>query len=163
MTDDKFDPESSAVVTSVVNAEVPGIIFSLDDLKKPEIAPLVANAKKLPELGLGIYTNPSKGIAVLFNPAVLRLEEIKAVDAAGKLEQVLKTYASGGREGPLGTQQTDEETVAAKDTAPKTQVTQSYSVQPPIRPGKLAKAPSMAEPVKQKAPGAGALLNSLIS
>ena len=99
--DPNYDPETNPIVSSIVSAEVPGVTYTREDLKRPDLAKVAANARKLAKsLGLGIYQNPSTGIGALFNLQAFKIEEIKAADVAGKLQQLLppvsKFPAAGG-------------------------------------------------------------------
>jgi hypothetical protein len=170
LEDASYDPSKAPVVEAVSSGKVPGVLFSLADIKRPEIAPLVKNSRKLVSLGLGVYTNPTKKIAALFNPDVVTLDEIKKVDAAGKLDKLLKMYSafSGGASGDVET--VDTEQPAEADSAPKTVITNPGTViQPPVAqaPKGVQTAASKVKPrypapTKQTAPGAGILLNSLL-
>lgn len=155
LADATFDPSSTPFVSKVANSEVPGVTFTLADLKSPEVAPVVANSRALLKVGLGVYTNPKKGIAALFNPEVITLEELKKVDAAGKLDQILVPYSKLSGAGPAK--------VAPESTAPPTQMA-GAPVSPLSRGAQTAAAKSRLTPAsKQKAPGGGSLLNSLLA
>lgn len=162
LADDSFDPADAPFIQAVTNADVPGVLFTVADLKRPEVAPYVANSRKIPSLGLGIYTNPTKKIAALFNPAVITLEELKKVDAAGKLDKVLTPYATFGASTPTSASKGSE--------PPPTQVTQPSVAQPPVQPASKGSQTAATkavfrgapDPSRQKVPGGGAMLNSLL-
>lgn len=88
--DPNYDPETNPIVSSIVSAEVPGVTYTREDLKRPDLAKVAANARKLAKsLGLSIYQNPRTGIGALFNSQIFKMGEIKAADLAGKLQQLL--------------------------------------------------------------------------
>lgn len=88
--DPSYDPETNPIVASIVSADVPGVTYTREDLKRPDLAKVAANARKLAKsLGLGIYQSPKTGVGALFNTQVFKLEEIRAADIAGKLQQLL--------------------------------------------------------------------------
>lgn len=88
--DPSYDPETNPIVASIVSADVPGVTYTREDLKRPDLAKVAANARKLAKsLGLGIYQSPKTGVGALFNTQVFKLEEIRAADVAGKLQQLL--------------------------------------------------------------------------
>lgn len=84
LADESFDPGTISVVKAVIDAVVPGVLFSEADLQNPEIAPLIANGRALfTKSGLSVY--PSKNGTALYNPNVINAEEVKKLDAKGKL------------------------------------------------------------------------------
>lgn len=88
--DPDYDPESNPIIAAISSAEIPGVTYTREDLKRPDLAKIAANARKLAKsLGLNIYQNPKTGVGALFNPVAFRMEEIKAADVAGKLQQLL--------------------------------------------------------------------------
>lgn len=103
LEDPSFDPTSIPLVKAVADAEVPGVVLSDADLQNPELEPLAKNGRALFEkTNLGMYRG--KTGTALFNPGVVTPEEIKRLDEAGKLDQVLppasKYLSGGGEEAP---------------------------------------------------------------
>lgn len=96
--DPNFDPKSSPIVSAVAGADVPGVVFTPDDLKNPQVAPLAANARSLLNVGLGVY-GMKDGRKALFNPQVVTPEEVQKLDAAGKLDQILVPFSKVGKSG----------------------------------------------------------------
>lgn len=150
--DPNYDPETNPIVSSIVSAEVPGVTYTREDLKRPDLAKVAANARKLAKsLGLGIYQSPKTGIGALFNTQVFKLEEIRAADIAGKLQQLLppvsKFPAAGGAAAPA----------AAAPVAPQ-------AGGPPLSRGSqtaLTKSRLSQLGEDPQYPGAGGILNSM--
>lgn len=155
LADASYDPTTSPVVASVLSAEVPGVLFTLEDLKSPDVAPVVANARALPGKGLGVYTNPEKKLAALFNPEVITMEELKAVDKAGKLDKILVPYSQLGKKSTALAS-------GAPPTEPAPAPILATPVPPPSRGAQTAAARKANSPQKQKTPGAGSFINSLV-
>lgn len=87
----KSDSPFSAVLSQIVEADLPGVTLSMADLTpdSPVFGPFVQNPKSLLKAGVGVYANQQSGVAAVFNPQVISKEEVQAVDQAGKLPEML--------------------------------------------------------------------------
>jgi hypothetical protein len=140
-----------------VLAGAPPAVWVPEDFSSPLTKILGANLPALGELGLSLYRSPNKRL-ILFNPQVIPSEQLQKLDAEGKLDSVAA---------PLEGLETPE-----APTAPQAA---------PIAAGPVSGAPGLApraqsklagarlnslmpkSPSQQAAPGAGKVLNSLLT
>lgn len=94
LNDPEFDPEAAApFVGQIVRGEIPGVIITKEDIGGPAMAPLEGNGRAL-FTKAGLVMAPTSVGAALFNPDVIGLKDIKALDESGALTQVLPPVGS---------------------------------------------------------------------
>lgn len=94
LNDPEFDPVAAApFVGKIVRGEIPGVIITKDDIGGPALAPLDGNGRAL-FTKAGLVMAPTSVGAALFNPDVIGLKDIKALDESGALTQVLPPVGS---------------------------------------------------------------------
>lgn len=116
LVDKTYDPTTLAPLKAVATAKIPGVLVTRQDLRRPELKPVLANLRRLPQIGLGLYANPKTGIHAVFNPAVVKGSEIETLDAKNKLAEFLPSISSlldapearslAGSGAPVGTPET---------------------------------------------------------
>lgn len=149
----------------------------------PDLKPLQTHMPELLKGGLRIYKAESTGDAVFHNPVLLPTEELKAIDAAGKLDQYIPEY--GQMTGQLPTELSDEEAmkefadsedthrrIVAAGMVPTGSAGGSQTPQPSAPPApaavqnRIAASRSAAlqpgAPSSGPAPGGGRILNGLL-
>lgn len=163
LTDPNFDPTSlpgiGPALASVSSGEAPGFWAPRAALAKdPTMEPLRQNARALvSKLGIGIYAGKNDRI-VLYNPEVLKTEEVKKIDAAGALEKVFQPLPVGGGEAP----------VPAPEEQPAPAAPGAASLVPPASPSAAANNSQRLTQSKPKKPsdtaipGGGSILNGLL-
>lgn len=158
-----FDLSSVPALKAVAEADVPGFLASDEDLKRPELAPAVANYKSLAAAGLSLYRATSTPAIAVFNPEVFSAEEIQQYDAEGKLAQLLPPVS-----------QLLEATPAAKGGGDKAGIESVPAVSPapsaapaPASPTPIVKARANAaampnkQPTRRPMPGSGSINQGL--
>lgn len=94
LNDPEFDPVAAApFVGKIVRGEIPGVIITKEDVGGPALAPLDGNGRAL-FTKAGLVMAPTSVGAALFNPDVIGLKDIKALDESGALTQVLPPVSS---------------------------------------------------------------------
>ena len=94
LNDPEFDPVTAApFVGQIVRGEIPGVIITKEDVGGPALAPLDGNGRAL-FTKAGLVMAPTSVGAALFNPDVIGLKDIKALDESGALTQVLPPVSS---------------------------------------------------------------------
>lgn len=163
LADESFDPTALPGIGDALkrtqSAEIPGFYTSTKHLStSEEYAPLRANVRSLTKLGLGMLVGKNDRL-VFFNPAVLKVDEVKAIDKNGAVDKVFPNLSSlsGGAAQPAeapGEVQTPPAAVAPA------------SAVPPAPPGILEKRLTGSKPVepsKQIVPGGGSLLQGILA
>lgn len=91
----KSDSPFSAVLTQIVEADIPGVTLSKADLtpESPVFGPFVQNPKSLLKAGVGVYANQQSGLVAVFNPQVISRDEVEKVDQVGKLPELLPPFS----------------------------------------------------------------------
>lgn len=139
----------------------PAAVWAPEGINTPETQIIGRNLKKVGELGLALYRSPNKKM-VLFNPALLPPADLKAADAAGKLDEVaapLESFSAAPA--------TEAPAPGAEQPAPGAQQPVTSGLAPRAQ-SKLAGTRLKAlmdeeEPSKRTVPGGGKILNSLFS
>jgi len=164
----RFDPSSVPFLKSVIEADEPGFTATDEDLKRPELVPVVQNYKQLPEAGLSLYRSKSGGLYAVFNPEVFTGEEIQQFDAKGQLDQVLPPIATllggGGAKPGIGEAPPTEAAPAPAASPAPAPVAGSAPPSPQgplVRARAKASALDLAAPTKKPQPGAGAVSQGL--
>ena len=153
LEDPNFDPTSIPLIKAVADAEVPGVVLSEADLTNPELEPLAKNGRAIFEkTPVSLYKGKT-GIA-LFNPGVIKPEEIKRLDDAGKLDQVLAPASQflGGGEAPA----------AGGEPAPMSGGMPSAAPAGMQRARARSSFASSLPPTRQPVPTGGSLLNDFV-
>lgn len=170
------DGAESGTDTESVISEYPfvGLVLKGDlpgfSIPKGFSSPAGQNLKPeaLLEMGLGFYRPQDQSIAVtVFNPGVISEENLKKIDAEGKLPESLPSIAdllSAGGESPLEGLAQGEQPGNGESPEPPPQ-NMPVPVRPrPSAPGgqHAAMPPKPQQPSARQIPGAGNVLNSLI-
>lgn len=145
------DPLTIPVIKAVAEADVPGVLFSEAELSDPSLA-AITGPEVLKDVPVSVYRGKS-GVA-LFNPSVVTLGEMRQMDSAGKLGEVLEPAAKY-----LGAGSPEPETPGAG-------LMSSAGVAP--APPKLTVTRARASgqgnlpPTRQPVPAGGSLLNQFV-
>jgi len=162
LADEAFDPTALPGIGDALkrtqSAEIPGFYTSTKQLStSEEYAPLRANVRSLTKLGLGMLVGKNDRL-VFFNPQVLKIDEVKAIDKNGAMDKVFPDLASLG-----GGAATPPEAPGEVQTPPA--AVAPASAVPPAPPGILEKRLTGAKPVppaKQVVPGGGGILQGIL-
>lgn len=154
-----FDLSSVPVLQRIAEADEPGFLATDEDLKRPELAPAVANYKALAGAGLSLYRSQSGPIAV-FNQDVFSGEEIQQFDARGILNQVLPPVsqlldAVSKTQGDVKTE------AAAQPPPPSAPAKAPASPAPIVRARANATAMPNKQPTRRPNPGSGSVSQGL--
>lgn len=102
LNDPDFDPTTVPFVASIVSGELPGVLITEADMEA--MRPLDGNGRSL-FTKAGLVMSPTSAGAALFNPDTIKLSEIRALDKAGRLPEVLPSVSSvagGATSTPVG-------------------------------------------------------------
>ena len=93
LSDPNFDPLTVPFVKAIVDGSIPGVVVTPEDKDSPVLAPLGGNERTL-FTKAGLVMQPLNGKAVIFNPDVIKIADIKKLDKARTLDQVLPPVSS---------------------------------------------------------------------
>jgi hypothetical protein len=95
LADPNFDPTSVPFVRDIVDGKLAGVTVSEEEAYSPAFAPLVENGRAL-FTKAGLVMAPTSLGAAIFNPDVIKLSEIEAIDKAGTLSDILPPLSKYG-------------------------------------------------------------------
>ncbi len=153
---------SNPVVAAVLNADVPGVTASPEDFNRPEVKFLGANNKQLLDLGLGLYRSKDKSVS-LFNPGILRANEVEKLDQHGKLRDffVPASQFFGAASNPAPAEGQPPAAGGLPSSQPLPRPTPSAAQRPIAEVNAKSYGVAQRQATKRPQPGSGSLLQTL--